>query len=88
MADNVDFLYDLGSAYYSTYHPDLAVSCALQIIQLTPDYLEAYYLLGLAYTELGDFEKSRRAWEHVLAKDPADSVAIQSLKELEKYLKK
>jgi len=88
LADNVDFLYDLGSAYYSTDHPDMAVSCARQIIGLIPEYLDAYHLLGLAYTRLGDFENARYAWEHILAKNPADSAAIRSLKELEKYLKK
>ncbi len=88
LADNVDFLYDLGSAYYSTNHPDMAVSCARQIIGLTPEYLDAYHLLGLAYTRLGDFENARDAWEHILAENPADSAAIRSLKELEKYLKK
>jgi cytochrome c-type biogenesis protein CcmH/NrfG len=88
MADNVDFLYDLGFAYYSTNQPDRALSCARQIIGLTPDYLDAYHLLGVAYTSLGDFGNARQAWEHVLAKNPADSVAILSLKQLEKYLKK
>jgi len=88
LADNVDFLYDLGSAYYSTDHPDMAVSCARQIIGLTPEYLDAYHLLGVAYTRLGDFENARQAWEHILAKNPADSAAIWSLKELEKHLKK
>ncbi len=88
LGDNPDFLYELAASYYSTNQPDMAASSALRIIELTPEYLEAYDLLGLAYVRLGDFENAEQAWEHILRVNPADSLAIQNLKDLEKHLKK
>jgi len=88
LADNVDFLYDLGASYYSTNQPEKAEACALQIIELTPEYLEAYHLVGLARAIRGDFESARQAWEYILSVDPDDSVAIDNLKKLDRYLKR
>jgi tetratricopeptide (TPR) repeat protein len=88
LADNSDFLYDLGASYYSTDQPEKALTCGLQILQLTPDYTDAYHILGLSYYTLGDYDKAIGAWEHILSVNPDDSVAMQNLRELTEYLEK
>ena len=87
LADSEDFLFDLGAAYYYTNQPDRALACALQIIEFSPEYMDAYHLLGLARARLGDFEDAKLAWEHILSVDPNDSVAVRNLKEIKKHLK-
>ncbi len=79
-AHDTDFLSGLGAAYYLTNQPEKAVACARQMLELRPDYLRAYYLLGRAYVKLGDFENARKTWGHILSIDPGDSIAIRNLK--------
>jgi len=79
-AHDTDFLSGLGAAYYLTNQPEKAVACARQMIELRPDYLKAYYLLGRAYVKLGDFENARKTWGHILSINPGDSIAIRHLK--------
>ncbi|MCK4404726.1 MAG: tetratricopeptide repeat protein [candidate division Zixibacteria bacterium] len=88
LADNSNFLYQLGLVYYSTNQPEKAIACARQMIKLGPEYLEAFHLLGMSFASLSDFENARQAWEYILGVDPYDSVAVRNLKEIEKHLKK
>jgi Flp pilus assembly protein TadD len=78
----------LGLAYCYTNRPHRALASAQQIIELEPDNLKAYYLLGIVNASMGDFEKARRAWERALAINPGDSLATQNLKELETHMEK
>jgi hypothetical protein len=88
LADNSDFLYELGAAYVGTDQPEKALDIGQQIIKLTPDYLDAYHILGLSYYSLGDLEKAAQAWEYIISRDPTDSVAMDNLQELREYLEK
>jgi hypothetical protein len=88
LADNSDFLYELGAAYVGTDQPEKALDIGQQIIKLTPDYLDAYHILGLSYYSLGDLEKAAQAWEYIISRDPTDSVAMDNLQELRDYLEK
>jgi Flp pilus assembly protein TadD len=83
-----EYFVDLGMAYYMTDHAQETKDCALQMIKLAPDYANGYHILALSEVALGNFEEAKKAWEHVLAINPADSIAIQSLKLLEKNSKK
>ena len=88
LTDNPDFVYDLGLAYYLTDQPQRALTSARLIVESKPDYLKAYYLLGTVSASVGDFEQAWQAWERVLAINPGDSLAAQSLKELERHPQK
>jgi tetratricopeptide (TPR) repeat protein len=88
LADNPDFLYQLGATYYSADRLERAEACALDIIKLRPEYLEAYHLLGLARVRLGHPQRARQAWEHILTVNPNDSVAIRNLKRLNQSTEK
>ncbi|UCB53132.1 MAG: tetratricopeptide repeat protein [Candidatus Zixiibacteriota bacterium] len=87
LADNTDFLYELGASYFQTEEVQKAGEIAVDILELDPYYVDAYHLLGSAYARLGDLKQAKEAWEKVLTLDPTDSIAINNLKELEKYLK-
>jgi tetratricopeptide (TPR) repeat protein len=82
LADNPDGLYHLGSAYYLTGQFQKAEACALQIIEMAPARLKGYRLLGKACGRLGDFDRARQAWEHILSIRPGDAIALRNLKEL------
>ena len=88
LADNTDFLYELGGAYFQTGQIQKAGEVAVDILELDPGYINGYHLLGSAYAKLGDFEQAREAWEQVLTLDPTDSIAIGNLRGIEKYLEK
>jgi tetratricopeptide (TPR) repeat protein len=87
LADNTDFLYELGASYFQTEEIQKAGQIAVDILELDPGYVDGYHLLGSAYAELGDLKQAKEAWEKVLTLDPADSIAINNLKELERFLK-
>jgi hypothetical protein len=88
LADNSDFLYELGASYIGTKQPEKALAVGQQILELTPDYLNAYHILGLCYYSLGELEKAAQAWEYIISVDPTDSVAIENLQELREYLER
>jgi tetratricopeptide (TPR) repeat protein len=87
LADNTDFLYELGASYFQTKETQKAGEIAVDILELDPYYVDAYHLLGSAYARLGDLEQARQAWEKVLTLAPQDTIAINNLKELERFLK-
>ncbi len=87
LADNTDFLYELGASYFQTGQIQKAGEVAVDILELDPGYIDGHHLLGSAYVKLGDLEQAKEAWEQVLTLDPTDSIAINNLKELERFLK-
>jgi len=87
LADNTDFLYELGASYFQTGQIQKAGEVAVDILELDPGYIDGYHLLGSAYAKLGDLEQAREAWEQILTLDPTDSIAVNNLKELERFLK-
>ena len=87
LADNTDFLYELGASYFQTGEITKAGEIAVDILELDPGYVDAYHLLGSAYAKSGDLKQAKEAWEKVLTLDPQDSIAINNLKEVERYLK-
>jgi Tfp pilus assembly protein PilF len=88
LADNVDFLFNLGASYYYSDQPNAALSCGLEIVRLVPESLAARHILGLAYAKLGDFENAKQAWEYILSVNPNDSVAITNLIQAQRRLQK
>ena len=87
LADNTDFLYELGASYFQTEQTQRAGEIAADILSLDPYYVDAYHLLGSSYARLGDYQQAKEAWEKVLTLDPQDTIAINNLKELERFLK-
>jgi tetratricopeptide (TPR) repeat protein len=87
LADNTDFLYELGASYFQTGEITKAGQIAVDILELDPGYVDAYHLLGSAYAKSGDLRQAKEAWEQVLTLDPQDTIAINNLKEVERFLK-
>jgi tetratricopeptide (TPR) repeat protein len=87
LADNTDFLYELGASYFQTGETQKAGEIAVDILELDPYYVDAYHLLGSSYARLGDLVQAKEAWEKVLTFDPQDTIAINNLKQVERYLK-
>jgi len=85
--DNVNFFYDPDFLSFLKGKLDLAEKCALRILELVPNDVEAYHLLGSIYTEKKNYEKAKKAWENILIFSPDDSVAIQNLRQLEEQMK-
>jgi len=86
--NNVNFFYDLDLLSLLRERLDLAEKYALRILEIVPDDIKAYHLLGSIYTEQKNYEKAKKVWEDILAFSPEDSVAIQNLKQLETRIKK
>ena len=57
----VDALYNLGKALTDQGNLDEAVACCRRTLELQPDYAEAYNVLGLAFSALGERTKPRAA---------------------------
>lgn len=88
MRNNVKFFYDLDLLSSMKGKLDLAEKYALRILEIVPDDIKAYHLLGSIYTEKKNYEKAKKVWEDILVFSPEDSVAIQNLKQLETQIKK
>ncbi|MCK4404728.1 MAG: tetratricopeptide repeat protein [candidate division Zixibacteria bacterium] len=85
--NNVKFFYDLDFLSFLKGKLDLAEKCALRILEIVPDDIKAYHLLGSIYTEKKNYEKAKKVWEKILMFSPQDSVAIQNLRQLEEQMK-
>jgi tetratricopeptide (TPR) repeat protein len=83
LQDNPDYVYELGVAYINAGQMAAAGGCALQVLKLNPDFIDAYHLLGAAYLADGELESARKSWEHILSVNPNDSIAMENLKHLE-----
>lgn len=62
-----------------------AVEDLRQASELDPTDWHAFYLLGHAYSRLGDFPAARAAWERVLALNPGFQPANDRLRELDAH---
>jgi tetratricopeptide (TPR) repeat protein len=88
LADNMDYLYDLGMTNYWTNRFKEARACGAQMVKLDPSFPGGYHLMGLAYVQLGEFDNAINAWEQILAINPNDSTATINIKMLQEYLKR
>jgi tetratricopeptide (TPR) repeat protein len=79
----------LGTLYENWYYQNPTAPGAAKLLdqadaaytratQLRPDYLDAYRGLGDIYAATGEFTKEERAYDAILAIDPADSDALSS----------
>jgi len=86
--DNIKFFYDPEFISLLKGEFDLEEKCALRILELVPNDLKAYHLLGSVYMKKKEYQKAKKIWEEILTFSPEDSVAIQNLNELENQMKK
>jgi Flp pilus assembly protein TadD len=87
LQDDPKYLYELGVVLVNTNQAPAAGNIGLQILKLDPNYVDAYYLLGAACQSIGDMENAKISWERILSVYPDDSLAIESLKQLEEFEK-
>lgn len=71
-------LYNFGSFYLSS-DAHLAADLLGQAVTAKPDYVKAWYNLGLARKQLGDTAGARTAWEKVLQLEPENQEARAAL---------
>ena len=62
--------YDLGKESLAKEEIDSAITKLSRAIELNPDYVDAYYLRGLAYAGEGDYDKGIADFEKVAELDP------------------
>ncbi len=74
--DDATAHFDLGSLYYVHRRYEDAVQELTRATELAPDYADAYYILGLAYAQLGQIDRARRAFE--IARDKTDNAMLQN----------
>lgn len=85
--DNVRFFYDPNFRAYLKEHLDSAERFVLRILELVPDDMDAYHLLGSIYTEKKNYHKAKEVWKVILTLAPEDSVALHNLSRLEEQMR-
>ena len=85
--ENIKFFYDPEFISLLKGEFDLEEKCALRMLELVPNDLKAYHLLGSVYMKKKEYQKAKKVWEDILTFSQEDSVAIQNLKQLEKQMK-
>ena len=70
-------LYNLGFLYLKMDQPSDAISTFEKLVKLSPDYHEAFNLLGVAYNEAGKGKEALKAWKTSLSLQ-ADQPKIRS----------
>ncbi len=68
-----------GFRLYKKKRYDEAIVAFQQIIELYPDYKEAYRILANAYFRRGDFQKAAETYEHIKTLDPSDTFAYENM---------
>lgn len=59
--------YYLGLQQLQAKRPQESLTSLLKVVDLRPDHVDAYYVLGLAYEQLSDFEKALEAYRRAIA---------------------
>jgi tetratricopeptide (TPR) repeat protein len=47
----------------SNYDPNKSIAISYELLQIKPDYYRAYYNLGLAYSEIDDYENANKCFD-------------------------
>lgn len=71
--------YNKGIDYYKSGEFDKAVDCFRKAIDLEPEYLDAYYNLGMTFDYLKQYEASASMFKELLARNSKDYDAIYHL---------
>ncbi|MBI3602073.1 MAG: tetratricopeptide repeat protein [Candidatus Omnitrophica bacterium] len=77
--NNIEIHAYLAQLYYALHKYPQAVLQLTQILQLTPQNVSAWYLLGSVDLELQQHEKAKQAFRKVLALEPDHDGALNSL---------
>jgi superkiller protein 3 len=59
--------YYLGLQQLQAKRPQESLTSLLKVVDLRPDYVDGYYVLGLAYEQLSDYEKALEAYRRAIA---------------------
>jgi len=77
---NYQVLNDLGTVYlYMTSKPDSAVYFLKKAIDMDPDIQPAWVNLGMAYRQMGEYQKAIDCYNHILQINPNQIKAIIAL---------
>ncbi|MBI5892407.1 MAG: tetratricopeptide repeat protein [Deltaproteobacteria bacterium] len=77
--DNVDTLFNLGTAYLKANKPQEAASTFEKVVKIDPNDFEAYNLLGIAYRGCGKYDDAKKSWEKSLAINPNQAKVKQMM---------
>lgn len=75
---NAEIHYYMGMCYKEN-NVDMAVTEFLNAIKLDPTYIDAYYMLGVAYMALKQYQRASNYFEKVLELDPKHQEALFQL---------
>ena len=73
---------ELGTFYYGQQHWDSAATELQRAVELNPNYLPAWNMLGYSYRFAGDFAQSASAYEKYIELSPNDANPYDSYAEL------
>jgi predicted Zn-dependent protease len=75
----------LGRCYLQVGNTDMAERFMWQAVQLSPDYAEARYFLGLLFLNQGNQTAAQEQLNLAYQLAPTDSIGLQALQVLEQY---
>jgi serine/threonine protein kinase/tetratricopeptide (TPR) repeat protein len=74
-------IFNLGVRYYFDRAYDKAITQFTKVLQLDPNFGEAYNMLGYAYSDLDDFSKAVEHFKKYVALNPDEANPLDSLAE-------
>lgn len=77
--DDAYAAYYLAYAFVGAQDPQPAVTLLSKIVEVHPDFTDAWTLLGLARIRMSDFAGATEAYEGVLAREPKNPAALLGL---------
>jgi len=69
--------YEVGLRYLNMAYGDFSLKCLQRALQLQPNFVDAYYYLGLLYLSRGDFKSAVRILQQYLFFDCQSDRAVQ-----------
>ena len=64
-----------------------AIECCEKVLEIDTNNAEAYYKLGMNYTELENYSEALKCYEKTLAINPKDNLALGKMNQLKKITK-
>lgn len=83
-SDGIDQLFNQGYSLFKKYKYDEAVNYLQECVKLKPDYVEAYYWIGLCYYNKGDKETAK-TYLYKVQKEYPDSVFASRARDVMPY---
>ena len=74
---------NLGIVLLNLEQPQAALDACVEALRITPDFSQAYAVIGSIYVEAGDLDRAQEAYREALRNDPGNQNIQRHLKALE-----